>query len=302
VTKNVTATKAAIQLRKEHLRYAKKNMTQIAHFGYKRFGMRVEPLNPLLRYSEAMQVRVRYLGMLKELAGRESEVVQLADGARVGDLYAELQQRIPKLNDFGRAIAVAVNYEYSDSNKALSEGDEVALLPPVSGGNKCDDDSTAETALPLISEHARMVKEPIKTAPISAALKQPADGAVAVFDGIVRNNSRGRETLYLEYSAYEPMALRQMEELAQQALTRFAIRDTRIVHRLGRLQIGESSVYIAVASAHRAAAFDACRWLIDTLKTRVPIWKKEFFVDGAVWADGEPFPPEVPTAGQNASK
>jgi molybdopterin synthase catalytic subunit len=93
------------------------------------------------------------------------------------------------------------------------------------------------------------------------------------------------------------MALRQMEELARQALTRFQVRDLRIVHRLGRLQIGESSVYIAVAAAHRAAAFDACRWLIDTLKTRVPIWKKEFFEDGAVWADGEPFPPEVPIAG-----
>ncbi|MGA2688429.1 MAG: molybdenum cofactor biosynthesis protein MoaE, partial [Candidatus Korobacteraceae bacterium] len=98
------------------------------------------------------------------------------------------------------------------------------------------------------------------------------------------------------------MALRQMEQLATQALSRFAIRDVRIVHRLGRLQIGESSVYIAVAAAHRAAAFDACRWLIDTLKTMVPIWKKEHFQDGAVWADGEPFPPEIPRAGNNASK
>ena len=98
------------------------------------------------------------------------------------------------------------------------------------------------------------------------------------------------------------MALLQMEQLATQALGRFAIRDVRIVHRLGRLQIGESSVYIAVAAAHRAAAFDACRWLIDTLKTTVPIWKKEYFQDGAVWADGEPFPPEIPRAGHNASK
>ena len=125
---------------------------------------------------------------------------------------------------------------------------------------------------------------------------------MAVFDGIVRDNSRGRRTLYLDYTAYEPMALRQMEQLAQQALGRFAIRDVRIVHRLGRLQIGESSVYIAVASAHRAAAFDACRWLIDTLKTTVPIWKKEYFQDGAVWADGEPFPPEIPRADYGASK
>ena len=93
------------------------------------------------------------------------------------------------------------------------------------------------------------------------------------------------------------MALRQMEQLAQQALANYAVRDVRIVHRLGRLQIGETSVYIVVASAHRAAAFDACRWLIDTLKKTVPIWKKEYFEDGAVWADGEPFPPEIPRAG-----
>jgi molybdopterin synthase catalytic subunit len=98
------------------------------------------------------------------------------------------------------------------------------------------------------------------------------------------------------------MALRQMEELAKQALANYAIRDVRIVHRLGRLQIGDTSVYIVAASAHRAAAFDACRWLIDTLKKTVPIWKREFFEDGAVWADGEPFPPEIPRAGGSASK
>jgi molybdopterin synthase catalytic subunit len=118
----------------------------------------------------------------------------------------------------------------------------------------------------------------------------------------VRNHTRGRGTLYLEYSAYEPMALRQMEQLAQQALANHAVRNVWVVHRLGRLQIGESSVYIAVASAHRAAAFEACRWIIDTLKKTVPIWKKEFFEDGAVWADGEPFPPEVPIADNPASK
>jgi molybdopterin synthase catalytic subunit len=98
------------------------------------------------------------------------------------------------------------------------------------------------------------------------------------------------------------MALQHMEQLAQDALSRFSIRDVRIVHRLGRMEIGETSVYIAVASAHRAAAFEACRWLIDTLKKTVPIWKKEHFEDGAVWADGEPFPPEIPRAGQGASK
>ena len=147
-----------------------------------------------------------------------------------------------------------------------------------------------------------LLGEPIDPEPILAQIKRPEDGALATFDGIVRNNSHGRRTLYLDYSGYEPMALRKMEQLAADALVRFAIRDVRIAHRLGRLQIGESSVYIAVSSAHRAAAFDACRWLIDTLKTTVPIFKKEYFEDGAVWSDGEPFPPEIPRAGQSASK
>jgi len=238
--------------------------------------------------------------MLRDLAGHEREVVQLSDGARLSDLYAELQQRMPKLQDFRNAIALSVNYEYSDGAAVLQDNDEVALIPPVSGG-KIDEDSTVETPLPLISEHSRLVGKPIRTAAILAAIKHPEDGAVAIFDGIVRNHSHGRRTLYLDYTAYGPMALRQMEQLAQQALTTFAIRDVRIVHRLGRLQIGETSVYIVVASAHRAAALDACRWLIDTLKKQVPIWKKEFFEDGAVWADSESFPAEIPRAGGSGS-
>jgi molybdopterin synthase catalytic subunit len=109
----------------------------------------------------------------------------------------------------------------------------------------------------------------------------------------VRNQTRGRKTVYLDYEAYEEMALKQMESLAGQALGQFQIRDVALVHRVGRLEIGETSVLIVVASAHRAAAFDACHWLIDTLKRTVPIWKKEYFEDGAVWADGEPFPDEI---------
>jgi molybdopterin synthase catalytic subunit len=248
-----------------------------------------------------MRVRVLYLGMLRDIVGCQHEVVALAEGTRLSDLYSQLEQRCPKLTGLRNSIALALNQEYSNAAAELHDNDEVALIPPVSGGSQ-DEDSTDEHLLPLISEHARLVKGPIKTAPILAAIKHPEDGAVAIFDGIVRNNSRGRRTLYLDYSAYEPMALRQMEQLARQALANYAIRDVRLVHCLGQLQIGESSVYIAVASAHRAAAFDACRWLIDTLKKTVPIWKKEYFEDGAVWADGEPFPPEVPLAGGSASK
>lgn len=133
----------------------------------------------------------------------------------------------------------------------------------------------------------------IDTAMVTAGMKAGSDGAVCVFDGIVRDHTRGRRTLYLDYEAYREMALEQMRGLAAEAATRFGVRDVAVVHRLGRLMVGETSVLVVVASAHRGAAFDACRWLIDTLKKQVPIWKKEVFVDGAVWGAGEPFPPEV---------
>ncbi len=133
----------------------------------------------------------------------------------------------------------------------------------------------------------------IPAAQTTAEMKAGADGALCVFDGIVRDNTRGRKTLYLDYESYREMALEQMKVLAGEAIARFGVRDVALVHRLGRLVVGETSVLIVVASAHRGAAFQACQWLIDMLKKTVPIWKKEQFVDGAVWADGEAFPDEV---------
>src|SRR5215469_11574617 len=134
---------------------------------------------------------------------------------------------------------------------------------------------------------------------IVAGVKAGPDGAVCVFDGIVRDNTRGRKTLHLDYEAYRGMALEQMRGLAAEAVTRFGVRDVALVHRLGRLRVGETSVLVVVASAHRGAAFDACRWLIDTLKKSVPIWKREQFEDGAVWVDGEPFPEELAPGGRS---
>jgi molybdopterin synthase catalytic subunit len=142
----------------------------------------------------------------------------------------------------------------------------------------------------------RLVREPIEPLALIAHVRAPGDGAVATFDGCVRNNSRGRATLYLEYEGYEAMALAKMREIAAEMHSRLAIDRVAIVHRLGKLEIGETSVFIAVSAAHRGPAFEACRSAIDTLKKTVPIWKKEFFADGAVWADGEmpPTPPATP--------
>ena len=127
----------------------------------------------------------------------------------------------------------------------------------------------------------------IRPSEIVESLKAPEDGALVVFDGFVRNNFKGRQTLYLDYEAYEPMAYAKMREIGAEIREKFPIHRLAIVHRLGRLEIGETSVLIAVSSPHRGAAFDACRYAIDTLKRSVPIWKKEYFVGGAVWAEGE---------------
>ncbi len=233
-----------------------------------------------------MRVRVVYLGILKDLAGKSTESVELGESARVSDLWAELISKYPKMAGFARSVAVAVNQEYAPPATRLMDGAEVALLPPVSGGN-------AGPEVPLV----RIVHERIVPHEIVPAMERPEDGAIVIFDGIVRNHSRGRKTRYLEYEAYESMALRLMEGLAGQALEKFPVRNIALVHRLGHLEIGESSVLIVVFSAHRGAAFDACRWIIDTLKKTVPIYKKEFFEDGAVWADGEPFPDEIKKLG-----
>jgi molybdopterin synthase catalytic subunit len=138
-----------------------------------------------------------------------------------------------------------------------------------------------------------ILDQELPTAEVLAQIRTGPDGAVCTFEGIVRNHTRDRQTLYLDYEAYRDMALAQMQQLAAQALTQFKVRDIAILHRLGRLEIGETSILIVVASAHRGPAFDACRFLIDTLKKQVPIWKKETFTDGAVWADGEPFPASI---------
>jgi len=232
-----------------------------------------------------MRVRVLFFGMLRDLAGQGSQWLELSEGAVLGDVLRDLRARTPGLEKMIPSLAMALNEQYAAADSRLKEGDEVALLPPVSGG------STGQG-----SSRIAIIRDKIDTQALLASLKDSSDGAAVLFEGVVRNNTRGRKTLFLEYEAYEGMALRQMDELARQALAQFPIRDVGIVHRLGRLEIGETSVAIAVASAHRAAAFEACRWLIDTLKRTVPIWKKEYFEDGAVWADGEPFPAEIAVA------
>jgi molybdopterin synthase catalytic subunit len=233
-----------------------------------------------------MHVRVLCFGVLKDWLGAPASTIELPEGATVAALLETL--RSAQSTALLQGIAVSVNAQFATAAQVLREGDEVGLLPPVSGGVAPASDLAKEISGTL--DQVALTREPIDAAQLVAAIRHGEDGAIVVFDGIVRNNSRGRQTLYLDYEAYEEMAAKQMRELAGEAHTRFGVRQVTMVHRLGRLGVGETSVLIVVASAHRAQAYEASRWLIDTLKKQVPIWKKETFVDGAVWADGEPFP------------
>jgi len=226
----------------------------------------------------SMRVRVLFFGQLKDIVGVAQEDAEISDGARVEDLFERYGRRFPKLTEFRASIAASVNQEYATWRAPLASGDEVAFLPPVSGGQQ-------QT---VSADIFQLVREPIHAREIVESLKAPEDGALVVFDGFVRNNFKGQRTLYLEYEAYESMALAKIREIGAHIRKNFSVHRLAIVHRLGRLEIGETSVLIAVSSPHRAAAFDACRYAIDTLKRTVPIWKKEYFAEGAVWAEGEP--------------
>jgi MoaE-MoaD fusion protein len=240
-----------------------------------------------------MKIDVLFFGVLKDVFGQTREAIELPEGARVQEILSHYSRKTPQFEAMILSLAISVNQEYSGADRTLHDGDEVGLLPPVSGGSGNKDE---------ISGEVRITPDRIDTESVVARLKQPADGAVVVFDGVVRDNTRGRRTLYLDYEAYEGMAIKQMGSLAVEARERFDVRGVSIIHRLGRLEIGETSVLIAVAATHRGAAFDACRWIIDTLKKTVPIWKKEYFEDGAVWADGEAFPEEIRRPGDTTSE
>jgi MoaE-MoaD fusion protein len=239
----------------------------------------------------SMRVRVLFFGQLKDIAGVSQEDAELSEGARVEDLYERYARRFPRLAEFRPSVAASVNQEYAEWRAALTAGDEVAFLPPVSGGQQ----------VAVSDDIILLVREPIQPRETLENLKAFEDGAAVIFDGFVRNNFKGQRTLYLEYEAYEPMAYAKLREIVTQIRAQFPIHRLAIVHRLGRLEVGDTSVFIAVSAAHRAAAFDACRYAIDTLKRTVPIWKKEFFAGGAVWAEGEALSQQAKSASEEST-
>ncbi len=216
-----------------------------------------------------MLVRVLFFGGLREALGTKESAEELPDGATVAVLRARLGARAPAMQALEGRLRVAVNQEFSDEDTVLREGDEVALLPPVSGGmGACS-----------LSEH------PLDEGAVTARVTGPDCGGVVTFVGAVRDHSRGHDIRHLEYEAYPEMALREMERIADEAAARWPGTRVAIAHRVGHLEIGDLAVVVAAAAPHRAEAFDACRYAIDTLKERVPIWKKEVATDGAYWVD-----------------
>ena len=214
-------------------------------------------------------VRMLFFAHLQDVAGTREMSLTLPDGATVRTAALELERALGSqvLRDH---VRVAVNAEFADAETPLHENDEVAWMPPMSGG----------AADPPLLTH-----EPIDLAALSRAVEASGYGAVVTFAGNVRDNARGLRVLYLEYEGYEPLAEKHLARLVAEAEGRWGVR-CAVQHRLGRLEIGECSVGVAVAAPHRAEAFDACRWLMDTLKETVPIWKREFFVGGAHWVEG----------------
>jgi molybdopterin converting factor subunit 1 len=202
-----------------------------------------------------MQLRVLFFGRLKEIVGMSEDSAELVEGSRVEDLFARYGEKFPELASFRSSVAAAVNQEYAEWRTQLHNNDEVAFLPPVSGGEGQTSDIVGAAR-----DTCAIVRAPIHASEFADKVKAPADGAVVVFEGVVRNHSRGKETLYLIYEAYENMALAKMRDICAEMRLLYQIDRILMLHRLGRLEIGETSILIAVSSAHRAAAFDASRF------------------------------------------
>ncbi|MBV9081788.1 MAG: molybdenum cofactor biosynthesis protein MoaE [Acidobacteriaceae bacterium] len=227
-----------------------------------------------------MQVRVLFFGVLKDIVGRAEETVEVAPDSTLASLFDTYSARFETLRDRRPSILFARNREFSKPETTLAENDEVAFLPPVSGGSGSRIEDAAGHVFAI-------VRDAICSSELARALQRPEDGAVVVFEGVVRNNTKGRATAFLEYECYAEMAVEQMAHIGREIAAQFDIGRVGIVHRLGRLDVGETSVVVIATASHRRPAFEAALHGIDRLKREVPIWKKEFFADGAVWVDGE---------------
>jgi len=220
--------------------------------------------------SDAVKVRVLFFGAARDVVENNPMEIRLAAPATVATAFQDLVRQFPDLARFGRSLLFAVNQEYATPDMCLKEDDELAVFPPVSGGSH---------------DFFELTTEPIDVGAVARRVVLPECGATVTLDGYAREWTKGKRTLYLVYEAYDSMALTEMQRLGAEAHRRFEIAHLGIVHRTGRLEIGETSVVIAASAPHRQAAFQACEWTIKELKRTVPIWKKEVFENGEIWVD-----------------
>lgn len=219
-----------------------------------------------------MRVRVRLFARYREALGRERLEVDLPEGGTVESAWSAVADRHPELAPYRPYTLFAVGQDYVSPEHRLRPDDELCLFPPVSGGSGA------------AADIYRVVTEPLSPDTIAAEVDDPAAGGIVIFSGVVRNETGGRPVKFLEYEAHAPMAEVKMREIGESLRARWSgVKRVAMLHRIGRLEIGEASVLIAVSAAHRGDAFEACRYAIDTLKRTVPVWKKEHFEDGEVW-------------------
>jgi molybdopterin converting factor subunit 1 len=234
-----------------------------------------------------MRVSLRLFAGLKDVVGRREMDMDVAEGSTVEDLKERLAVEYPGIRPLLRTLVFAIDDEYVSFEEKLRDGAEVALIPPVSGG----EGGSADPQTGLF----RITTEPMQAQELADLVRRDESGAIALFYGVVRNNSEGRDVERLEYEAHETMALRKMREVAEATKRRFpTISEIGVWHRIGTLEIGETSLLVAVASPHRAEAFEACHWAVDRVKEVVPVWKKEHWAGGSAWVEGHAVePPEV---------
>jgi MoaE-MoaD fusion protein len=270
-----------------------------------------------LSKQEQVNVRVLFFGAARDAAGHSEVDLTLNGPANAASAFEQVLAAYPALRRFGRSLLFAVNQEYTSSDREVHDGDELAVFPPVSGGATKEEDTETQrhrdqkalkaeekpaagsadilSASTSARDFFELITQPIDVGAVARRVILPECGATVTLDGYAREWTRERRTLYLIYEAYAPMALSEMHRLGREAHERFDIAHIGIVHRTGRLEIGETSVAIAVSAPHRRAAFEACEWAIRELKRTVPIWKKEVFADGEVWVEGEGAPNPDPS-------
>jgi molybdopterin synthase catalytic subunit len=236
-----------------------------------------------------VRIRVLFFGLVRDVVGLREDTLDVADGGRLGQVFEHYAKLFPKLREMSGSIVLALNQQFSSPSAPLAEDDEVALLPPVSGGSgpRPHAGSYTHEITDSGGNFFALTREPIDGTALAHRLVLGEDGAFVNFEGVTRNNTKGRSTRYLDYECYEPMAVKMMAEIGREIASSHAISRIAMVHRLGRVEISETSVAIIVTAPHRKAAFDAAFEGINRLKRTVPVWKKEYFADGEVWVDGE---------------